>query len=148
MTNQVNTLKAVIEKQKQNNATFQQQTTEHNQKSSEIAQLEAQLEQLANQGKELGAKIDKGNVTDGKTLDEIKSLLTQQVQTITDLANRQKAINDKYEKDSASYKASVADTTKLASSLAEEVKALQSLNTIYPSLRAAAVRPAEALRYE
>ena len=130
MTNQVNTLKAVIEKQKQNNATFQQQTTEHNQKSSEIATLEAQLEQLANQGKELGAKIDKGNVTDGKTLDEIKSLLTQQVQTITDLANRQKAINDKYEKDSASYKASVADTTKLASSLAEEVKALQSLKGV------------------
>ena len=88
-------MKALAEKQSKANNDYANASSDYATKSEEIKKLEAQLETLAKQGTDLGAKIDKGNVTDSKTLDEIKSLLTEQVKTLSDLATKQKAINDK-----------------------------------------------------
>ena len=83
------------------------------------------MESLAKQGTYLGAKIDKGNVTDRKTLDEIKSLLTEQVKTLSDLATKQKAINDKFDADTKAWNDGQAEAQKLTDELTKTVAELQ-----------------------
>ena len=90
-----------------------------------LKKLEAQLETLAKQGTDLGAKISKGNVTDSKTLDEIKSLLTEQVKTISDLATKQKAINDKFDADTKAWNDGQAEAQKLTDELTKTASELQ-----------------------
>ena len=66
-----------LKKQGKANSDYANASSDYATKSEEIKKLEAQLETLAKQGTDLGAKISKGNVTDSKTLDEIKSFTEQ-----------------------------------------------------------------------
>ena len=126
LAKQIADMKALAEKQAQNNADFASATAEYNQKSAEITALEKQLDTLVQQGQALGSRITLDTVEDGKTLDEIKTLLNQQITTISDLVKKQEALNKQYDADLATYNTGVADTTKLAQSLATQVSALQN----------------------
>lgn len=126
LAKQIADMKALAEKQAQNNADFANATAEYNQKSAEITALEKQLDTLVQQGQALGSRITLDTVEDGKTLDEIKTLLNQQITTISDLVKKQEALNKQYDADLATYNTGVADTTKLAQSLATQVSALQN----------------------
>lgn len=125
LQDQITAMKALAEKQGKANTDYANASSDYATKSEEIKKLEAQLETLAKQGTDLGAKVSKGNVTDSKTLDEIKSLLTEQVKTISDLATKQKAINDKFDADTKAWNDGQAEAQKLTDELTKTAGELQ-----------------------
>ena len=127
---QIETMKALVAKQQTANTNFENASNEYKTKVAEIKQLEAKLEELSAQGKALGATITKNQVTDSKTLDEIKTLLNGQVTTLTELAKKQDEVNKKFESDLKTYNANVTEVAKLTKELNDLAGALSNTKNV------------------
>lgn len=110
---QIEQMKKVVATQNASVANNSTVSADYDAKVAEIKKLEAQLEELAQKGSALGATISKNQVTDSKTLEEIKTLLAGQVATLTEIAKRQEEVNKKFDADTKAYDANVAEVTKL-----------------------------------
>ena len=105
---QIKALDDAAAKQKENNAEYVAAKNTYDANKAEIEKLEAQLRELAQKGKDLGATITGTTVTDSKTVEEIKALLQQQVDTMNKLIIEQQKVNDNYKAAEEAYKQQVA----------------------------------------
>ncbi len=105
---QIKALDEAAAKQKENNAEYIAAKNTYDANKAEIEKLEAQLRELAQKGKDLGATIAGTTVTDSKTVEEIKALLQQQVDTMNKLIIEQQKVNDNYKAAEEAYKQQVA----------------------------------------
>lgn len=127
---QIETMKTLVAKQQTVNTNFENASNEYKTKVAEIKQLEAKLEELSAQGKALGATITKNQVTDSKTLDEIKTILAGQVTALTDLAKKQDEVNKRFDADTKAYNANVNEVAQLTKELTDLAGALSNTKNV------------------
>ena len=124
---QIESMKKLVATQQASNTSQSTVSADYDAKVAEIKKLEAQLEELAQKGSTLGATISKNQVTDSKTLDEIKTLLAGQVATLSEIVKKQEEVNKKFEADSKAYEANAAEVAKLTKELNDAVGELSKV---------------------